>query len=273
MNTRFPNLRVVASYAFAAIAAAPAVAQHADIRLAINAGRIATYNDTTLAPARVFAAELGEFGIPGYGVEPGYSSDQLNPAERIGFNARGPLLYWNGAAFTSPPANERLEVLFLGDTVVTIDGSSPDQPGPIFATADSNGAFHAHLAYWLKSSDFDPNSPFENAVTPGVYAITLELTSNVHLGSATYMLVFNADGDEQDHDAAIHAAEAMLDGPPPCEGDLDADQDIDLTDLATLLSNFGMPDSAQRAQGDLDADGDVDLTDLAILLSRFGTIC
>lgn len=60
---------------------------------------------------------------------------------------------------------------------------------------------------------------------------------------------------------------------PPCEGDVDGDGDIDLTDLAILLTNFGAPSGADREDGDLDGDTDVDLTDLAILLTHFGTSC
>lgn len=54
--------------------------------------------------------------------------------------------------------------------------------------------------------------------------------------------------------------------------DLDGDGDVDLVDLATLLSNYG-GSNATFEQGDLDRDGDVDLTDLAMLLTAYGTTC
>lgn len=60
---------------------------------------------------------------------------------------------------------------------------------------------------------------------------------------------------------------------PPCDGDVDGNGAVDLTDLATLLSNFGVSAGASREQGDLDGDTDVDLTDLAILLANFGATC
>lgn len=60
---------------------------------------------------------------------------------------------------------------------------------------------------------------------------------------------------------------------PPCPGDVNGDGSVNLTDLATLLANFGIPSGATRSQGDLDGDGDVDLTDLATLLANFGTVC
>jgi hypothetical protein len=57
----------------------------------------------------------------------------------------------------------------------------------------------------------------------------------------------------------------------PCLGDTNADREVDLADLATLLAQFGA--SGQGLIGDLDVDGDVDLADLALLLSRFGRVC
>ncbi|MFN0136151.1 MAG: hypothetical protein ACKVS9_08560, partial [Phycisphaerae bacterium] len=61
--------------------------------------------------------------------------------------------------------------------------------------------------------------------------------------------------------------------PPLCRADLDGDSDIDLTDLATLLSSFGAPGGVTFAAGDVDSDGDVDLIDLATLLTDFGAPC
>jgi hypothetical protein len=62
-------------------------------------------------------------------------------------------------------------------------------------------------------------------------------------------------------------------GEPICTGDVDGDGDVDLSDLAILLANYGMQSGATLADGDLDGDEDVDLSDLALLLANFGTIC
>ncbi|MCC6360940.1 MAG: hypothetical protein IT450_19545 [Phycisphaerales bacterium] len=59
----------------------------------------------------------------------------------------------------------------------------------------------------------------------------------------------------------------------PCPGDVDFDLDIDLNDLARLLSHFGMTEGATLGDGDLTGDGAVDLADLAILLNEFGKGC
>ncbi|MFN0136853.1 MAG: hypothetical protein ACKVS9_12140 [Phycisphaerae bacterium] len=57
------------------------------------------------------------------------------------------------------------------------------------------------------------------------------------------------------------------------QGDLDGDGDVDLSNLSTLLANFGTLSGASPEMGDLDQDSDVDLSDLAALLAQFGTIC
>jgi hypothetical protein len=60
-------------------------------------------------------------------------------------------------------------------------------------------------------------------------------------------------------------------GPQPIPGDLDGDGDVDLSDLAQLLANYGITEGATYEDGDLDGDGDVDLSDLAGLLANYGT--
>jgi hypothetical protein len=67
--------------------------------------------------------------------------------------------------------------------------------------------------------------------------------------------------------------EADSDCGPLCPGDLDNDLDVDLSDLAQLLGNYGTASGAVYEDGDLDGDGDVDLSDLAALLGQYGTTC
>lgn len=73
--------------------------------------------------------------------------------------------------------------------------------------------------------------------------------------------------------AALGVADADGIGGPPaaCPGDLDGDNDVDISDLSVLLSQFGS--TGGGLSGDLDDDGDVDISDLATLLSVFGTTC
>ncbi len=56
------------------------------------------------------------------------------------------------------------------------------------------------------------------------------------------------------------------------DADVDEDCDVDLSDLATVLANFGRTEAAHR-EGDSNHDGNVDLTDLANVLSLFGATC
>ncbi len=86
-------------------------------------------------------------------------------------------------------------------------------------------------------------------------------------GNGTLDICDIADGTSLDVDG---------DGLPDecdCPGDIDGDNDVDLTDLAQLLANYGTVSGAAYEDGDLDGDGDVDLSDLAALLAVYGTAC
>jgi hypothetical protein len=60
---------------------------------------------------------------------------------------------------------------------------------------------------------------------------------------------------------------------PRCPIDSDCSGRFDLPDLASVLTNFGTPGSADWTRGDSDEDGDVDLADVARLLAVFGATC
>lgn len=53
-----------------------------------------------------------------------------------------------------------------------------------------------------------------------------------------------------------------------CQGDLNFDRSVSLTDLALLLASFG-----ENIGGDLNGDCETSLADLAILLANFGNVC
>jgi hypothetical protein len=59
---------------------------------------------------------------------------------------------------------------------------------------------------------------------------------------------------------------------PDCPGDVDGDNDVDISDLGVLLSNFGQG-GATINDGDLNGDTFVNITDLGILLSAYGDAC
>lgn len=60
---------------------------------------------------------------------------------------------------------------------------------------------------------------------------------------------------------------------PPCPADLDGDGDVDLSDMATILTNYGIIEGATPEDGDLDGDGAVGLTDVGIFLGNYGASC
>lgn len=79
--------------------------------------------------------------------------------------------------------------------------------------------------------------------------------------------------DQRNEDDSIDVYGQFLDVESTCPGDLDGDLDIDLADLAQLLTNYGVTSGATYEMGDLDGDGAVQLNDLAALLSVYGTTC
>jgi len=62
---------------------------------------------------------------------------------------------------------------------------------------------------------------------------------------------------------------------PPCPGDTDGDDDVDLVDLAVLLGTYGLchGDPGYVPQADFNGDDCVTLDDLAELLGHYGQTC
>jgi hypothetical protein len=103
----------------------------------------------------------------------------------------------------------------------------------------------------------------------------------VNIGGATassYSIAAAIADDAGDYDCVVSNAFGMATSNAATltvdalTGDLDADGDVDLTDLSVQLANFGASGVGPE-DGDLDGDTDVDLTDLALMLAAFGTTC
>lgn len=97
-------------------------------------------------------------------------------------------------------------------------------------------------------------------------------------GGQVYKIVSADPLPDCDEDGVPDACETDSDGdgtPDDCEtcpGDVNGDNEVDVTDLGTLLGNFGMTE-AELSDGDLNGDGEVNVTDLGILLGNFGASC
>lgn len=93
--------------------------------------------------------------------------------------------------------------------------------------------------------------------------ITVSVTARLSAGVRTMRFV-NADAADEFN--LNHFTYVLL----YPDGDIDYDGDVDLSDLAMLLANYGATSGAAYEDGDLDGDGDVDLGDLAALLAYYG---
>lgn len=60
---------------------------------------------------------------------------------------------------------------------------------------------------------------------------------------------------------------------PGCLGDFNGDHVIDLSDVATVLSHYGIHGAVRYKDGDADTNGSIDLSDLATVLANYGLGC
>jgi len=117
----------------------------------------------------------------------------------------------------------------------------------------------------LTADDAAPYDQFGNAVAlSGNTAVIGAWHDDDHGEDSGSAYIF-AVGPDEDGDGIMDVC--------LCPGDLDHDLDVDLSDLAQLLSNYGETGGMVYEDGDLDEDGDVDLFDLSVLLAEYGTIC
>jgi hypothetical protein len=195
------------------------------------------------------------------------------------------ILWGNTAAAGGTVYNQQARVATGGATITvnfsTIQGAAgADGQNPMFV--NPNGADGI-----VGTSDDDcrlqPGSPSIDAANQ--YLMANDLADLDQDGNTAEYTPLDLDGNPRfvDDPAVVDTGTGL--GPladrgayefqPPCNlpADLDQDQDVDLSDLATLLAHFGVQSGATLAQGDIDGDHDVDLSDLATLLAQFGQSC
>jgi hypothetical protein len=134
--------------------------------------------------------------------------------------------------------------------------------GEIYDNTDWTHTVGADAITWASPQTFAQN-PNSNALRWGtMYNYWFESNRPPATGMATLGLF-------KPHTPQSVSFEIPVPSQPGGNGDLDGDGDVDLTDLATMLSDFGC--NAAPCVGDLNGDGVTDIADLAILLANYGT--
>jgi hypothetical protein len=180
--------------------------------------------------------------------------------------------------------------VFLGDgdddtrneytlTVDITNAGSPLPPPTNVQASDGDYCDEVHVSWdsvtgateysiWRSETD-DSGTASQQGTSP-----TTSFVDDTTADGVTYYYWVKAHNDEPCTDSDFSNSDSGFSYcEPNCPGDLDGDNDIDLTDLAILLGNYGMTSGAVYEDGDLDEDGDVDLSDLASLLGVYGTTC
>ncbi len=213
------------------------------------------------ATQTVAVGALVEIGL--YAVSDDPEMDQLLAAMDV-------IIAWNPAL---------LELSGIDDTggpVLLFSGFAPDPYGlnEVIPPQDGDGIYSALAAL---------GQPVP--ATPAGTLITTFQFSALATTSSTLVEILELAGDPEGHTVVLDGTVPNLDVTGTlgsaevtivcevCPGDLDGSNQVDLIDLAILLSNYGMTIGALPQDGDHDCDGDIDLADLSALLSVYGTTC
>lgn len=211
--------------------------------------------------------------IPIDGVMSNYTLDPNNwvlnlGKSKVGFVTGPPVLLTTTIDPNSilPTAPTALDLTFSAD--VSISASD------VSIVGDSTGAVSTGFSYsagnWTASLTFAalPNDTYTVTVGDSVTASGIALDGEIAGGHNPGGLPSGEGQSGGDSVFSFAVAAPVL-----CPEDLNGDTQVDSTDLAILLGNFGTTSGAQPQDGDIDGDGDVDSSDLAMLLGVFGSTC
>lgn len=181
------------------VIAAPALAQldhEGDVGWTIRGGKLVPgrvvdngMGETVLPGRRVFASEFIEVGPLVVTDEPGMAGEAgVFPNTSLQFNISGPVLAWDGGAFTSPSL-ETISVEFGPNSATSGAGAVPGFGIPI-----GPAGFDEHYEFFL-------NAPSGT----GIYLLPMDFSladPNVNAAKTLY-IVFNYNDSELEHDEAI----------------------------------------------------------------------
>lgn len=217
--------------------------------------------DQTITLSRVFQSTLGDSGFDGFTANPGYDAAHVfNSAYRIGFNILSPLQRWNGNGL-EPTGDETMTLSFLTATRTT---GACYVPGFDLAV-QSDGGWHRHLSMFL-------NPPSGGTALPGIYIVKLQLyyTAPGAVNSKPYWLVFNHLDSTTNHDAAYAWVIAHL-VQPTCPADVNGSGAVDVSDLLTIITSWGIGGGAAWCNSaDVNDDGVVNVGDLLAVITAWG---
>jgi hypothetical protein len=164
---------------------------------------------------------------------------------------------WNGSGWSAMPG------LMLPVTAVLYfdhdaDAETPDvllAGGPTEASGGADGIARWNGSAWVALG---------SGVNGSVYCMIADDADGAGPGGLTALMggIFTLAGGQAVSNLASWGCSNAI------PGDLDGDGDVDLADLALLLSDFGC--STAPCVGDINGDNVTDLADLATLLAHFG---
>jgi hypothetical protein len=164
-----------------------------------------------------------------------------------------------------------------------------DDPEPLCISDAFNNTVRVHLAD--AEGDGDPdiyaadegfalllNDGAGNFSIPYQYAAEPGRFTTADANNDGFADVFTASGTVPGTSGNITASLSRApDQNTPCTADTNNDQTVDLTDLLTVLANFGNNTTNGPTDGDINPpdapDGTVDLNDLLLVLANFGNTC
>ncbi len=184
----------------------------------------------------------------------GASLSILSEFVAIGSPQKIVLAYRNGALVA--------QVIGLSSPLVA---TVSDDDWPVRSTADRRLlplATPALTLAWLRAVPVALNAG------PVVIADELRIHAQSPSGDVDSLSTFSGIGDD------IPELDILSDSADPiCPGDIDGDNSVGLSDLSTLLENFGTIGGMTHEDGDLTGDHNVLIDDLSILLTSFGVDC
>lgn len=193
----------------------------------------------------------------------GNGGNAFVPMDQTPARASG-LARWSGSYWEAIPGFVNGSVFeireFLGDLIVGgVAFNIPEFPGGGSQAGDTLARWNGRS--WNRLGSSGP----QQLVTgyPRVHTMTIN-------GSE---IIVGGEFNHVDNQVSDPWAIWQRDICEECLGDLNCSCDVELSDLARLLSHFGVEFGAAPREGDIDQDGDIDITDLSTVLANFGVVC